>query len=167
MTAQQNNFENAYTTRLACGIYTVLSSMYAVREWSIDFVEQSHINNARNWIAAVCHEIKKTVNLEQCKCGERYEQWDRRPAPSCSRCAKNHVRKVSPGKTGTERGGSSKHGMLSKIGASSLRLATLLDMGLNAKHRVIMPTVQKTPPKWQKNDLVSGGHGQAGSWRGQ
>jgi len=24
-----------------------------------------------------------------------------------------------------------------------------------------------TPPKWQKNDLVSGGHGQAGSWRGQ
>jgi len=26
---------------------------------------------------------------------------------------------------------------------------------------------KKTPPKWQKNDLVSGGHGQAGSWRGQ
>ena len=25
----------------------------------------------------------------------------------------------------------------------------------------------KTPPKWQENDLVSGGHGQAGSWRGQ
>ena len=25
----------------------------------------------------------------------------------------------------------------------------------------------KNPPKWQKNDLVSGGHGQAGSWRGQ
>jgi len=25
----------------------------------------------------------------------------------------------------------------------------------------------RTPPKWQKNDLVSGGHGQAGSWRGQ
>ena len=24
-----------------------------------------------------------------------------------------------------------------------------------------------TPPKWQKNDLVSGGHGQPGSWRGQ
>jgi len=34
------------------------------------------------------------------------------------------------------------------------------------------PSVQgeqgkKNPPKWQKNDLVSGGHGQAGSWRGQ
>jgi len=25
---------------------------------------------------------------------------------------------------------------------------------------------RKTPPKWQKNDLVSGAHGQAGSWRG-
>ena len=72
VTPQQNNFENAYATRLACGIYTVLSSMYAVREWSIDFVEQSHINNARNWMAAVCHEIKETVSLERCKCGERY-----------------------------------------------------------------------------------------------
>ena len=77
--------------------------MYAVREWSIDFVEQSHINNARNWMAAVCHEIKETVSLERCKCGERYEQWGRRPAPPCSKCAKNHVRK---GETGTEQGGS-------------------------------------------------------------
>ena len=38
--------------------------MFAVREWSIDFVEQSHINNARNWMAAVCHEIKETVSLD-------------------------------------------------------------------------------------------------------
>ena len=38
--------------------------MYAVREWSIDFAEQSHINNARNWMAAVCHEIKETVSLD-------------------------------------------------------------------------------------------------------
>jgi len=56
-------------------------------------------------MAAVCHESKKTVSLERCKCGERYEQWDRRPAPSCSTCAKNHVRKLSPGKTGAEQGG--------------------------------------------------------------
>jgi len=80
--------------------------MYSVREWSIDFVEQSHISNARNWIAAVCHEIKETVSLERCKCGKHYEQWDRRLAPSCSKCAKNHVRKASLGKTGTEQGGS-------------------------------------------------------------
>jgi len=46
------------------------------------------------------------VSLEQCKCGERYEQWGRQPAPSCSKCAKNHVRKASSGKTGTEQGGS-------------------------------------------------------------
>jgi len=88
VTPQQNVFANAYATRLACGIYTVLSSMYAVREWSIYLVKQSHINNARNWMAAVCHEIKETVNLERCKCGERYKQWGRRPAPPCSECAK-------------------------------------------------------------------------------
>jgi len=85
---QQNNFENAYAARLAYGLYTVLSSMHAVREWSIDFIENSHINNARNWMAAVCHEIKETVSLERCKCGDRYEQWGRRPSPSCSKCAK-------------------------------------------------------------------------------
>jgi len=78
--------------------------MYAVREWSIDFVEQSHINNARNWMAAVCHEIKEIVSLERCNCGERYEQWGRRPAPPCSKCEKTHVRKVSSDETGTEQG---------------------------------------------------------------
>jgi len=104
--APAKKIENAYATRLACGIYTVMSSMYAVRKWSIDFVEQSHINNARNWIAASCHAIKETVSLEGCKCCKRYDQWGRQPAPSCSKCAKNHVRKASPGKTGTEQGGS-------------------------------------------------------------
>jgi len=106
VTPQQNNFKNAYTTRLACGIYAVLSSTYMVREWSIDFVEQSHINKARNWMAAVCHEIKETVSLERCKCGGRYEQWGRRPAPPCLKCEKIHVRKASSGETGTEQGGS-------------------------------------------------------------
>jgi len=108
VTPQQNDFKNAYAARLACGIYVVLSSMYAVREWSIDFVEQSHINNARNWMAAVCHEIKarETVSLERCKCGERYEQWGRQPAPPCSKCEKIHVRKASSGETGTGQGGS-------------------------------------------------------------
>jgi len=91
--APAKKFKDAYATRLACGIYTVLSSMYAVREWSIEFVEQSHINNARNWMAAVCHEIKETVSLERCKCGVRYEQWGRRPAPPCSKCEKIHIRK--------------------------------------------------------------------------
>ena len=28
-------------------------------------------------------------------------------------------------------------------------------------------SVEKTPPKWKKNNLVSGGHGHAGSWRGR
>ena len=58
-TPQQNNFVNAYETSLACDIYTVLSSLYVVRNWKIDFVQQSHIKNARNWMAAACHEIRK------------------------------------------------------------------------------------------------------------
>jgi len=106
VTPHQKKFVDTYATSLACGIYTVLSSMYAVTEWSIDFVEQSHINNARNWMAAECHEIKETGSLERCKCGERYEQWGRRPAPPCSKCSKTHVRKASSGETGTEQGGS-------------------------------------------------------------
>jgi len=119
LTPQKNNFETSYATRLARGIYTVLSSMYAVREWSIDFVEQSHINNARNWMAAVSHEIKETVSLERRKCGEHYEQWGRRPAPSCSKCAKDYVRKESPGKTGTGQGGSK--GKRAKCDSSDLK----------------------------------------------
>ena len=57
-------------------------------------------------MAAVCHEIKEIVSLERCKCGERYEQWGRRPAPPCSNCEKPHVRRASSGETGTEQGGS-------------------------------------------------------------
>ena len=76
--------------------------MYAARGWSLDFVDQSHINNARNWMAVVYHEIKVTVSLEWCKCGECHEQWGRRPAPPCSKCEKTHVRKSSSGETGTE-----------------------------------------------------------------
>jgi len=100
VTPQQNIFEKAD----ACGIYTVLSSMHAIREWSIDFVEQSHINNAWNWMAVVRHEIKETVSLERCECGMRYEPWGRRPVTRCSEFARIHVKKTSPGETGPEQG---------------------------------------------------------------
>ena len=60
---------------LACGVYTVLSSLYAVRNWKIDSVQQAHIKNARNWLAAVGHAIKEVVGLHSCGCGESYEQW--------------------------------------------------------------------------------------------
>jgi len=66
--------------------------MHAVREWSIDFVEQSQINNARNWMVTVCHEIRETVSLERCKCGERCEQCGGRPAPAIN------VRKSTSGR---------------------------------------------------------------------
>jgi len=45
-TPQQDNFTNTKETRLTCGIYTVLSSVYAVRNWKIDFVKQTHIRQA-------------------------------------------------------------------------------------------------------------------------
>jgi len=47
-TPKQNNFANVRETSLACGIYTVLSSLYAVRNWKIDFTQRAHIKNARN-----------------------------------------------------------------------------------------------------------------------
>jgi len=96
-TPQQNNFVNTYGTSLSCGIYTVLSSIYASRDWTINLVEQSLINNARNWIAAVCHEIKETVNLNRCECGERYERWGKRPVPPCPKCEKLRIRKTASG----------------------------------------------------------------------
>jgi len=62
-TPQQNNFTNTKETRLACGIYTVLSALYAVRNWKIDFVQQAHIRQARNWMAAIGHAINEVVSL--------------------------------------------------------------------------------------------------------
>jgi len=95
-TPQQKNFVHGYETSLACGIYTVLSSLYAVRNWKIDFVQQSHIKNARNWMAAACHAIKEVVCLNWCGCGERYEHWGSRPTPPCPTCEKFRMRKTAP-----------------------------------------------------------------------
>ena len=60
-TPQQDNFKNTTETRLACGIYTVLSSLYAVRNWEIDFIQQTHIRQARNWMTAIGHAIHEVV----------------------------------------------------------------------------------------------------------
>ena len=96
-TPQQNNFANTRETSLACGIYTVLSSLYAVRNWKIDFIQQVHIKNARNWMAG--HAIKEVVSLHRCGCGENYDQW----GPPCPTCEKTSLRKTEPDKKGTER----------------------------------------------------------------
>jgi len=34
-------------------MWQIYSTMYAVREWSIDFVKKSHVNNARNWMGSM------------------------------------------------------------------------------------------------------------------
>ena len=62
-TLQQNNFTNTKETRLVCGIYTVLSGLYAVRNWKIDFVQQAHIRQAKNWMAAIGHAINEVVSF--------------------------------------------------------------------------------------------------------
>jgi len=67
-TPEQNNFTNTKETRLACGIYTVISALYAVRNWKIDFVQQTHIKQARNWMAAIGHAINEVVNAPMWVC---------------------------------------------------------------------------------------------------
>ena len=90
-------------TRLACGIYTVLSALYAVRNWKIDFVQQAHIRQARNWMAAIGHAIKEVVSLHRCGCGKSYEQWGDRPTPPCPTCEKTRLRRTIPDKREMER----------------------------------------------------------------
>jgi len=74
-----------------------------VRNWKIDFVQQDHIRNARNWLAAVGHAIKEVVSLHRCVCGESYEQWGSRPTLPCSTCEKPRFRKTAPDERETER----------------------------------------------------------------
>ena len=85
-TPQQKNFTNTTETRLACGIYTVLNALYAVRNWETDFVQQTHIRQARNWMVAIGLAIKNIVSLHRCNCGRQYEQWQDQPTPPCPDC---------------------------------------------------------------------------------
>ena len=96
-TPQQNNFHNTKETRLACGIYTVLSALYAVRSWNIDFVQQSHIRQARHWMAAIGHAIHEVVSLHRCSCGLSYEQWANQPTPPCPTCGRTSLPEVGGG----------------------------------------------------------------------
>jgi len=97
-TPQQNNFTNTKETRLACGIYTVLSSLYAVRNWKIDFVQQAHIRRARNWMVAIGHAVNEVVSLHRCMCGQSYEKWGNRPTPPCPTCEKIRHKNAGPEK---------------------------------------------------------------------
>ena len=91
-TPQQDNFNNTTETRLACGIYTVLSSLYGVRNWEIDFVQQTHIRQARNWMTAIGHAIHEVVGLHRCSCGLSYEQWGSQPTPPCPTCGETFLK---------------------------------------------------------------------------
>jgi len=76
-----------------------------VRNWKIDFIQQAHIKNARNWMAAAGHEIKEVVGLHRCECGDSYEQWGSQPTPPCPTCEKTRPRKAAPDAKGIERTG--------------------------------------------------------------
>ena len=95
---QQDNSTNKTETRLACGIYTVFSSLYAVRNWEIDFVQQTHIRQTRNWMAAIGNAIHEVVSLHRCRCGQSYEQWGSQPTPPCPTCGKIYLKNSGPGK---------------------------------------------------------------------
>ena len=80
---------------MACGIYTVLSALYAVWNWKIDFVLQAHISQARNWMAVIGHAINEVVSLHRCRCGRNYEQWNDQPTPPCPAREKTRPSKTS------------------------------------------------------------------------
>jgi len=96
-TPQQNNFKNTSETRLACGIYTVLGALYAIRNWDIDFVQQTHIRQARHWMAAIGHAIHEVVSLHRCSCGSTYEQWECQPTPPCPTCGRTSLEAAGSG----------------------------------------------------------------------
>ena len=71
-------------------------------------IQQAHIKNARNWMAAAGHAIEEVVSLHRCECGENSEQWGSRPTPPCLTCEKTRLRKTAPDEKGiemTERAG--------------------------------------------------------------
>ena len=74
-----------------------------MRNWKIDLVQQAHIKQARNWMAAIGHAMNEVVSLHRCGCGQSYEQWGDRPTPPCPTCEKSRLRKTRPDKMGRER----------------------------------------------------------------
>ena len=59
---------NSQTNRDWNGLCKI-SVLYAVRNWKIDFLQQTHISQARNWMVAIGLVINKIVSLHRCNCG--------------------------------------------------------------------------------------------------
>jgi len=127
-TPQQNNFTNNTETRLACGIYTVLSALYAVRNWEMDFLQQIHIRQARNWMVAIGLATTSVVTLYRCNCGRQHEQWQDQPTPSCPDCttgpSKTSNKKRASGEV-VDSGKRTKHETRGIIGSNELPQGTL------------------------------------------
>jgi len=81
---QQDSFHNHFQTALACGHYSVLSSMYAVRNLKLDFDQQEHIAGAQRWMATVGQVVGEAVILEFCGiCKDSYTKWKHCSRPQC------------------------------------------------------------------------------------
>jgi len=63
---QQDSFHNNLQTALACGHYLVLSSMYAVRNFKLDFDQQEHIAGAQQLMSPLVQLAGEAVSLEFC-----------------------------------------------------------------------------------------------------
>ena len=61
-------------------------ALYAVRNWKMDFLQQIHIRQARNWMVAIGLATTSVVTLHLCNCGRQYEQWQDQSTPSCPDC---------------------------------------------------------------------------------
>jgi len=95
----QESFHNNFQTALACGHYSVLSSIYADRNWKLDFDQREHIAGARRWMATVGQVAGEAAILEFCGiCTDSYTKWTHRPRPQCDCDSREqvHVQSCAP-----------------------------------------------------------------------
>jgi len=77
---QQDSFQTSFQTALACGHHSALSSMYAVRNWNLDFDQQEHFSACLSMVQVA----REAVSLEFCGVyKDSYTKWKYRPRPQC------------------------------------------------------------------------------------
>jgi len=109
-----------------------------------DFVQQTHIRQARNWMAAIGHAIHEVVSLHRCRCGQSYEQCGNQPTPPCPACEKIRLKNTGPGKRKREN-----NERKDRIPAANLIIPPL---GPTSRYG---STPDRTPlQSWQKRDYV-------------
>ena len=76
----QDSYHNNFQTALRCGHYSMLTSIYAGKNWKLDFDQQEHIAGARRSISTLVQMAGEAVCLEFCGvCKDSYTKWKHRP----------------------------------------------------------------------------------------